>query len=475
MPSRQPKDARDQIAIRLDVEQEKLDALEQAYSDIKDLIQEMESALDGFASAMKSVLEDAEELSRLEELFAAGEGVDFEDMGGTGGVLGREGGLADIEAMNAALQEEIEKALAGMDHLDILGAMQDQIDKLKDLDFLAPMKAAWTKVETWLAGIGNWIKDHLWIALTAAFYFVGGAVVFLYYGLFKVITEYVPVIAGWVNEHIIQPVWQAIQAGWDVIVGIWNWVFENLLQPVIDFGIKIYNLLYPPIKAAWDLIVAAFQWAWGIIEPILSWLWDKIDGYIIPIIELFWVSAQIAFKLIVLALQWLWDHVDEIFGFIWSIITNVVIPVFEWLWERAGEVFTLLGAIIETVWRTYIEPIFNLIKWALENIVVPAFRVAKAVIEEIWNGIAIALQWVWDHLLSPIWAAFQIAFDTIIKPAFEFLRDKIIKPIMDTIYNVIKGVWNTIAGVIEGGVKFFIRAFNAIAKGVNVVAKFLTM
>jgi len=463
--------ARDLIAEKLDVEKEKLDALNDAYSDIKNLIQDMESALGGFGDAMKTV---ADEASRIEELFSAAEGLDFEDQGGNA-PLGREGGLADIEKFNEDLQAEIDEMLRGMGDMDLLGTIQDQLDDLKNLDFLGPIKEAWKKVETWLTGIGQWIKDHLWMVLTAAFYFVGGSIVFFYYGVYKVLTEFVPVIAGWINDHIIQPIWQAIQDGWDVVVGVWNWVFENMLQPVIDFGVRVYNLLAPPIITAWNMIVAAFQWAWGIIEPIFSWIWEQINNYVVPIFELFWVSAQIAFKLAVLALQWLWGHFDEIFALIWGVITNVVIPVFEWLWQRAGEVFGLLGTVIESIWRTVIEPVFNTVRTIIETVVVPAFEWMWTQIDRIWGGIAAAMQLVWDTAFAPIWEAFKIAFETVIQPAFEFLRDSIIRPIMNGIYQSIAWVWNAVAGVIEGGVNFFIEAFNKIAGAVNRVAAFLSI
>ena len=44
---------------------------------------------------------------------------------------------------------------------------------------------------------------------------------------------------------------------------------------------------------------------------------------------------------------------------------------------------------------------------------------------------------------------------------------------MNAIYNTIAFIWNAIAGVIEGGVNFFIKAFNLVASAVNAVADFL--
>ena len=143
------KTARDGISAQLDIEQDKLSALKDAYSDIKALISDMEGALNDFANTAK---EAADEASRLEELFAAGEGLDFPDQGGTGG-LGREGGLPEIEKINTDLETEIANALGDMG--------------LGDIDFMGPIKRGWEKAV-------KWFKENWTIGLAAALTIGGG-------------------------------------------------------------------------------------------------------------------------------------------------------------------------------------------------------------------------------------------------------------------------------------------------------------
>jgi TP901 family phage tail tape measure protein len=563
------KDAREGIQDQLDAEEQKVQDLKAAYSDIESLIGDMEAALNSFAQAAEEAKKDTDEMSRIEELFTAGEGLDFEDMGGNA-PLGREGGLAEIEAMNEELQRELEEALAGIGDMDLFGTLQDKFDELKDLDFGNMFGDMFAPIKEKVREVWDWIKSHIWDALNVILGFAVGWLPALYMLLFR---KFAAPVAGWVNDNIIQPLWQAIQKGWDAyVMPVWNWLWANLIRPIIDFAIRMWpvvqeiwdviigiirtawevivgvfnwawgviqaawqiivdvfnwawgfiepvlNTLWQVVQTVWDGIVAAFQWAWGFIEPIFTWIWDKIDGYIIPIFELFWVMAQIAFKLVVEGLQWLWGHADEIFNFIVNIIDNVVVPVFEWLWERAKEVFGFLGDAIEWVWKNIIEPVFNLVKWVIENIVIPAFTwlwergkevfaflgtaidwtwnniikpifdgvkwvIENVVIpaftwlwnegERLFNLLGSGLSWVWDNVISPIWDKFKWAFEHVIGPAFNFLKDKIIKPVMEAIYNGIATVWNAIAGLIEGGVNFFIGAFNKIADAVNAIAGFL--
>ena len=675
------RNERDGIQASLDAEEEKLQAIKQAYSDIEALIGDMEAALNDFAQAAEKAKQDTDDLvdpSRIEELFAAGEGLDFEDMGGNA-PLGREGGLPEIEAMNEQLQKELEDALGQIGDLDIFGTLQDKFDQLKDLDFgdmfggikeklqgvLDWVKDKWTWLVPLLWGpvglsfniirfliqefggkVAGWINEHIiqpiWQGIQAGW---DAVVVPLWNWAWATLIE--PLInfgvqlGGWINEHVIQPIWQGLQAGWDIILGVWNWLWDNLIKPIIDFGVRmwpvvqavfsriwqivqtiwdailtvvrgawpviqnvittawnvivgvfnwargvvvgvwnfivaafqwawgiigpIFETLWQVVQTVWDGIVAAFQWAWGVIEPIFNFIWGIIDGYIVPILELFWVMAQIAFKIIVEVAQWLWGHLDEVFGFIVGIITDVVIPIFQWLWEHADEIFhligdviqwvwdnviepvfsfiqraiedwvvpafewlwergeevlRLLGDIIQWIWDNVIEPVFNAVRWVIENIVVPAFQwlhdradqifnavgtaivwVWDNVINPIWtafdwvihnlvepaftwlhdrvdtifNAIGTSLQWVWDNVIAPIWDLFRDAFENVVQPAFEFLRDSVIRPIMETIFNAVASVWNAIAGVIEGGVNFFISAFNQVAKAVNAVAGFLNI
>ena len=193
-----------------------------------------------------------------------------------------------------------------------------------------------------------------------------------------------------------------------------------------------------------------------------------------PAFEWMWQRGEEVIGFLGNAIQWFWDNVlSPIFELIKWVIETIVVPALEWLWTRGEEVIGLLGTAIQWVWENAIKPVFDAIKWVVDNVVIPAFEWLWTEGERIFGGLGTALKWIWDNVLMPIWNGFQWAFEHVVKPAFEFLRDNIIKPIMEGIYNAISTVWNAVAGVIEGGVNFFIKAFNLVGGAVNAVAGFL--
>jgi len=463
------KQAREGIAAQLDIEEQKLDGLKSAYSAIKDLIQDMESAMTEFASAateaeqaIKDMAGVSEELAGSGSLFEAGEGLDWADQGGTG-QLGREGGLAEIEAFNKQMQDELEKALADMGNLDILGTIQGKIDELKNLDFIGPLKTA-------LGNLWTWWNDT-WEGI--------------FKGLLRIFTENGAMIWQWTNDHVIQPIWQAIQAGWAQVTAVWDVLWQTLVVPVQNFGQTVYDTLFNWFSTAfgavqlvattaWGAIVLVFQESWATVSTILGWLWDRIDGYIIPIFELFSVSAQIAWKLITMAFQIGWGALQGIFMMMGEAVDLAVIG-FDWLRSEASRAWQLLGAGIDWVWANVIEPVFNHIDAAVDNVVVPAFTWAWTEGERIFRSLGTALGWVFDNMIAPVFDRFMDIFQNVVAPAFNFLRDSVIKPVMQGIHFIIAHVWNLIASVIEGGVNLFIGAFNLLAGAVNAVAGFLSI
>jgi DNA repair exonuclease SbcCD ATPase subunit len=106
---------RDAIAEQLDIEKDKASALKDAYSDIEGAIRDMESAINDFSSAADQALQKMKEAKELkdtrstaEQLFDAGDLGDYEIPGGES-LIGREGGLAEIEEFNKMLEDELAK------------------------------------------------------------------------------------------------------------------------------------------------------------------------------------------------------------------------------------------------------------------------------------------------------------------------------------------------------------------------------
>ena len=465
------KAERDGIKDQLDVEEKKLQDLKDAYSDIEAFIQEMENALSEF---QKTAEDAANEVSRIEELFNAAADLDFEDFGG-GGALGREGFLADIEAFNEELQRQLEEALASMNEFDLAAVLETKWEDLK-----AKFREKMSELRTWLSEFWN-----QWWPLIVAGLMV--AVAFMLGGIPGLI-----VAAGLLLGA-------ALYAFGD---DIWDWVYENVLDPVRDWG---WEFIDGFVQGCWDWINEQWQLYQEIWDKILNWVKDffgisspstvmkeigraVMQGFIDGLKELaseVWgfftglfggvlVIVSLLWGLVGAAVRWVWENVIQpVWDEIKKFIDEKLVPAFNWLKERGKEAWELLGNAIDLVYDTVIKPVFDGIKWTLENVVVPAFEWAAAQIDRIWTGVGAGIQWVWDNVIDPVWGLFKKAFEEVVQPAFEFLRDNIIKPIMETIFNAIKFAWNNVAGVIETGINFFGSAWNKVADAVNAVTDFL--
>ncbi len=303
----------------------------------------------------------------------------------------------------------------------------------------------------------------------------------------------------------------------DLIRGAWDMVWGILAGGM--------NMLVGSMKVAWDIITAVFSAAWGVIQPILQAFWDFFQGYILPIIILLGTIVAIVVVAVVklfqelgAAVKWVWDNLiyPALSAFV-GFIMDVVITTFEWLFTRVDDLFRAIGNVIKWVWDNVVSPTFNFIKAMIETLVGTFewlftniddfFRKAGAAIKWVWDNVIVgtfnaidttiretvvpAFKWVWDEgkrmfqllgdalagiydkTIAPIWDLFMWGFKNVVRPAFEFLRDNVIKPIMDTIVWIIGHAWNGVASAIETGVNFFVSAFNIIAGAVNAIAGFL--
>ena len=448
------KKERDGIQDQLDAEEQKLQDLQSAYSDIEGLIRDMEAALSDFAQSVKKA---ADETSRLEDLFNAAADFDFEDFGG-GAALGREGFLADIEEFNRQLQEELEKALASME----------------DLDLVKPLEEAWEKVKKWWRELPDKmakLAQEYWPLAMAA---VAVALVGIFLGGIPLL-----IVAGGLMAGAL------LYAFWDDIE---TWLKDKNNWMILGAAVAV-GIIGFVIGAIPALIVAAGL----LVGALLAYIWEEKDN-----IYAFWTTVG-------------WDGIKGLFAGMWEGIKRGWLDVAEfldWLWENIKEFFGVespsklffglgedlirglingLASMMTKLWNWFVGLGVNIYNWAYENIVAKVIGAIEGLpglvlgifntmwenIKGVWEKIGPGLQFIWDNSIAPIWNLFKWAFEHVVKPAFDFLLDNVIRPIMEAIFNAIKFVWNNIAGVIETGINFFGSAWNKIAGAVNAVTKFL--
>jgi len=499
--------AQELVGDQLDIEQTKLDQLEDAYRDIKDLISEMESEMADYIS-MAETAANIEKTKKGDEesLFAAGEGVDF-DVAGGDSTLGREGDLFDIEAFNKELETEIDEAMKKMGDFDIFAAFGDSIDKLK----------GWKdKAIEVFKSIPDWMKQHWPQLLIGAL----AAVLILVFGPFgpliaaalgAAIAYVAGPVAKWTYDHILKPMY-------DVLLGIGQWLMDNLVQPVADFfaslggstvdfstsiwdfftdlgsaiwgffrgvvgavigffrgvgGVlsTIWNSVIMPVFGAiasvvgglvdvfatvWGAISGAIMAAWNIIYPIFQTLWGYIDGYIIPILQLIFVTVEIVFTLIWKIIQAAWWIIQEYFD-LWVDYLHLLIDVFGLVWDHiddvAGWISTAIGIMVD-----FITDVFDILDWIIRNVVVKAFDWFRDRVVDVADIVWKAIQGMWA-VMEEIFTAIDYIIDTLVVPAFRWFGDQVrwvvdnlITPAMNWLRdNVMQPVMNAITSIVQIG------------------------
>ena len=372
------KATRDAIKEQLDVEEQRLQDLEGAYRDIEGLIRDMESALEDFARSAKDATDEA---SRLEELFAAGEGFDFEDFGGDT-ALGREGYLADIEAFNKEMEALLEEAMRNMGELDLI----------------TPLKEAWEKAKEWLRDVPNKIRELMeeWWPLIAAAIAVG------LIGAILGVPAALAVAAGLLIGGLLAVLWPGLSnlvAFWWQIGGDW---IRGLLSGI------------------WEKM----QWLWDEILERLEWLWDKVKGFFgvsSPSTLFFDLGVDLILGLLgglasmmarigewfaglgVAIWQWAYDNIiGKVINAI-SGLPTLVGNIFSTMWTTIKTIWEGIGTGLQFIWDTFIAPIFGGFKKVFDEVVAPAFTwLSDHVIKPAMNAIYKVMVFAWNAIANPI-------------------------------------------------------------------------
>lgn len=293
----------------------------------------------------------------------------------------------------------------------------------------------------------------------------------------------------------MNPIGLIIMAITALVAGL-IWAYNNVgwFRDMVDTAFRWIGdvatwLWENAIKPAWDAIVAAFEWAWSVISPVLTFIWDalKFLGAIIAVVLV--APFVIAFNVISAAAIWLWE--------------NAIKPVLGWI----ADGWRLLMDGINWVWLNVLKPVWDAIQaaalWLWENVLLNAFRG----IGVLWDGLINAMKWAWDYILKPVWDAISAAanwlWNNVMKPVFDaigagwralmdglnWVWQNILRPCFDavkgavdsvgrafdTTVNWIRDVWNTIKGILAKPINFVIDTVynNGIKKTWDTIAGWL--
>jgi TP901 family phage tail tape measure protein len=433
---------RDQILQSHDLELDKLNQLQDAYRGIVDMIREMESALNGFASASTGAAAAGGGAGagagggRLENLFGAGIDSDYDIFGGDS-ILQPEGGILDIEAFNRDLEEQLQSILGGMG----------------DFDIFAPIRQAWQDFK-------DWFSRNLSTFLTVAGALIAGLLIgpwgAVAVGAIALIAKFGPDIVKAIWEKVIQPAWEIIQG----IAGFFADVFGPIISKIAEYGAAVFSFFSETLSPVFQWIAEKagefFGWIVGLVSPIVTSIIDIFFGIKDAVagaigVVMFLIDGFIP------GVQAILSVLGDVFSTIWE---SVLAPIVEFLQptidgfkrmfdsisgfarDVAPIVVGVVGAIAAVFVALFkiVSPIITGLAKIWFTVFVAGIRIGARIISGIFNGIKVAVEMVFG-IIGGILEVFAGLLTGDLARAWEGF--------LDIVRVVWANIWNTISTVVD--------------------------
>lgn len=268
----------------------------------------------------------------------------------------------------------------------------------------------------------------------------------------KVAWDAIVVASKWAWENVLKPIWDAMV-----------WVWQNYVQPVL---VWLYHEVFIPVMEGIGRIVQAI-WV-NVLKPVWETMVRLWQDYVQPAIIYLWQNVfDPALRAIGAIIVWAWENVIRpTFNALVWLIENILAPVIGWLWRNIVEpAFIAIAEIIKWAWLNVIEPTWSALVWVIQNILAPVFSwIWNDVVKPIWNNLGAGIKWVWENVIRPSWDALRGGLDWLgqsfdktvnwIRDIWNKLRGFLAVPINFVIREVwnkgIRGAWNLVAGLLPG-------------------------
>lgn len=311
----------------------------------------------------------------------------------------------------------------------------------------------------------SWLKEVLMvvgIALAAIGAIILGAPA-LIAGIVAGIVALIATLVVVIKEH-----WQQIC---DFFSMIGTWIYNNVIKPVADFFVGLWNGIVTgvttAISAVKSFLSTIAMWLYtNVIQPVVNFFMTYIYPFIEKIAEIVAKIIEIVTTLVSVGVQFL---VSKFLEFVNWINTNVVQPVIQFftnLWNGIVSVFSTIAEWFTTQFTNAVNGIKT------------AFSVVGEFFSGIWNSITTTFANVasWfggvfssaveaiKSFFSPLGEFFQGVWNNIVS-IFTTIGAKI----SDAISGAVKGAINTVLSGAAGIINGFISAINAAISVINAI------
>ena len=261
------------------------------------------------------------------------------------------------------------------------------------------------------------------VILGAIFLVIGAlhAMSFVWKMVAKVIEVFAKVIS-WLVQNILAPLISIVAKVAAVLINVLAGAFNWLREKVAAF----IDWVGPALSSFWDGITDAWATAAEWLGNVFSALWEGLQtawdtvgqpvvDFVVAAFSMLWESIQLVGRLIGAAFEVLFTALGKAWEAWGQPVVDWVVQAFQWMGDKIRLGFDLLVAgwnvlwgWMQLAWDTVGQPIIDGIVWVFQSF---------------WNGLNIIFGWVrtgWEML----WNGLRAVYDTVIAPVIGWIVDK---------------------------------------------------
>lgn len=129
-------------------------------------------------------------------------------------------------------------------------------------------------------------------------------------------------IAGWINENVIQPIWQFFQWLWDTITGAvvsaWHFILESVLRPIASWiNVNVIQPVSNFFKGLWNsvsgFVSGAITRIKNFLGPLGGWIKSNVIDRIAGFFSGLWNGVQTGLSTMINGLKNIFSGIGNVF------------------------------------------------------------------------------------------------------------------------------------------------------------------
>lgn len=257
-------------------------------------------------------------------------------------------------------------------------------------------------------------------------------------------------------------VWESIVT---TFTGIAEWIYSNILEPVLDVVVPIVSKISEIIAKIWEIIIVLFSVAanWvedNVLKPIINKITEFVNKAITTVKDLLSKITEAVKNFVAPIIQFfqdIWNGIVSIFNKIsdwWQ--NNVIDPItdkvielkdaitkfFKEAWTNITNTFSSIGSWFGKRWDDIKSAFSNVATWFKEK-----FKAAYDAVKEVFGGIKDWFSELWEDIKGVFSEAATV--------------------INDTLEGAFKSAFNAVMERVEGVVNFFVDSINSVVDTIN--------